>query len=362
MIASIEERIQRNKDFWEGKYQKRPLCIVRLGQVFFSREFEATKGYIDQGHIVTPDMIDVDSYLPDYERMYNELCQVDMDGVFSADPCTGFPWMEGAMGAQVQGGKVSFVSHKTLDDVEDLEDLKFDPNNAWMQKYLEFVEKLEKLGNGRFSSGQPILRGVTDTIGSLIGQTELIYAVMEEPELMKRAFDTVVEAHLWLINEQYKRIKPIHGGYNFGFYHIWAPGKVIWYQEDLCALLSPQHYDEYLYEASKKRIENYDYSLVHLHPASFFTLDRMLKLEKLSAVQVNKDVGGPTVREMLPELRKIVDAGKKVVIGLARLNEDDIDAVYEGLPTDSVALNLVCPDLDDANQIMSYINEKSKAR
>lgn len=362
MIPTIEERLQRHMDFWEGKDQKRPLCIVRLGKVFFSKEFEATKKIIEKGHIVTTDQIDVDSFLPDYERMYQELCQVDMDGIFSADPCTGFPWMEGAMGAQVQGSGVSFVSHKTLDDVEDLENLKFDPNNAWMQKYLEFVEKLEKLGNGRFSVGQPILRGVTDTIGSLIGQTELIYAVMEEPELMKRSFDTIVKAQRWLINEQYKRIKPFHGGYNFGFYHIWAPGKVIWYQEDLCALLSPSHYDEYLFETSSKYIEGYDYSLVHLHPTSFFCLDHMLKLKNLSVVQVNKDVGGPTVREMIPQFRKIIESGKKVAIGLARLNEDDIDAIFDCLPPHSVAVNLMADDIDDAHQIMDYVNEKSKKR
>lgn len=359
MPLSIEERLQRNRDFWEGNPQKRPLCIMRMGKIFFSREFEATKDIITKGHVVTPDQIDVDKFLPDYERMYQELCQVDMDGFFSADPCTGIPWMEGAMGAQILGSTVSFVSHKTMDGVEDLENLRFDPNNAWMAKYLEFVEKLQKLGDGRFSVGQPILRGVTDTIGSLIGQTELIYAVMEEHDLIKRSFDTIVQAQRYLIEEQYKQVKPFHGGYCVGFYHVWAPDKVIWYQEDLCALLSPSHYVEYLYDTSCKYIDGYKYSLVHLHPTSFFCLDEMLKIKNLSVIQVNKDVGGPSVREMMPQFQKIIEHGKKVLIGMAHLNQDDIDAVFECLPSHSVALNLMADNIQDAQQIMDYINSRS---
>lgn len=359
MVPTIEERLQRNRDFWAGKALKRPLCILRLGKVFFSQEFEATKDLIAKGHVVTPDQIDVDKFLPDYERMYRELCQVDMDGFFSADPCTGIPWMEGAMGAQILGSVVSFVSHKTIDGVDELAALQFDPNNAWMAKYLEFVEKLERLGAGRFSVGQPILRGVTDTVGSLMGHTEMILAAMTEHDLIQRVFHNVVDAQRYLMREHYRRIAPFHGGYNVGFYHLWAPGKSIWYQEDLSALLSPAQYEEYLFETSCRYIEGYDYSMVHLHPASFFCLDQMLKIPNLSVIQINKDVGGPTVREMLPQFQKIIACGKKVLIGMARLDRDDLDAVLDGLPRHSVALSMLANDVADAQEIMDYINSRT---
>ena len=359
MIPTIEERLQRCRDFWEGKEQKRPLCSIRMGSAFPCDSFPATKSLITKGNLVTADQINVDQFLPDYERMYQELQNVEMDSVFSADPCTGFPWMEASFGASVHGSDVSFVTHPTM-DVEDLENLTFDPNNPWTLKYLEFVEKLNALSKGRFPVDQPIMRGVTDTVGSLIGQMDMIYAVMEEPELMKKAFNTIVEAQRYIIDEHYKRIQPFHGGYSVGFYRIWAPGKVMWYQEDLCALLSPQQYDEYLYDTSTKYIEGYDYSLVHLHPASFFTLDNILQVKNLSAVQVNKDVGGPSVREMMPQFRKIIEAGKKVVIGMAKLNQDDIDSVFECLPSHSVALVMLADDEKDAKAIMEYVDSHKR--
>lgn len=363
MIPNIEERLQRNIDFWEGKDQDRPLCVMRLGEVFFSREFKANLPYMQgKSTPITPQEIHVDEYLPDYERMYNDLCEVDMDGIFSADPMTGFPWMEGAFGAEINGTPQAFVSHKVLDDVEDLEGLTFDKNNAWSQKYLEFCEKITAMADGRFTVGQPILRGVTDTVGSLIGQSELIWATMEEHDIMKASFDTVVKAQRWLIDEMYKRIKPFHGGYCFGFYHVWAPEKVIWYQEDLSALLSPVQYDEYLFDTANAYIEGYNYSLVHLHPASFFNLDRMIKVPNLKAIQVNKDVGGPTVREMVPQLRKIIESGKSVLIGLGKLNQDDIDAAFDCLPPYRVCLNLMADDVKEAQEIMAYVAKREKER
>ena len=359
MVPTIEERLQRNRDFWEGKEQKRPLCVLRLGKIFFSQEFEATKGIIGKGHLVTPDQINVDSFLPDYERMYQELQEVDMDGIFSADPCTGLPWMEASFGASVHGSEVSFVTHPTM-DAEDLENLTFDPNNPWTLKYLEFVEKLTDLSNGRFPVGQPIMRGVTDTVGSMIGQMDMIFSVMEEPELTKKAFNTVVEAQRYIIDEHYKRTQPFHGGHSVGFYHLWAPDKVMWYQEDMSALLSPAQYDEFLFDTSSKYINGYDYSLVHLHPASFFSLDNMLKIKDLKAIQINKDVGGPTVREMVPQFLKVLEAGKKLVIGMAKLNQDDIDAVFEHLPSHSVALVMLADDQAEAKAIMEYINNHKR--
>lgn len=361
-MVPMDVKLQRNRDFWEGNYQKRPLCVVRLGKHFFSREFEATKDIIAQGHVVTPDQIDVDKYLPDYERMYQELELVDHDGIFSADPCTGFPWIEGSFGAEVRGSKVSFVTHKTMEDVEELENLTFDPNNPWTLKYLEFVDKLVDVSNGRFPVGQPIFRGVTDTTGSLIGQMELIYAVMEEPDLMRKTFNTIVEGQRYIIEQHHKRVPAFHGGYNFGFYQVWAPGTVMWYQEDLCALLSPSQYDELLYDTSCKYIEGYDYSLVHLHPTSFFTLDKILQIKDLKAVQITNDVGGPTVRQMIPQIQKVIDSGKRVLIGMGKLTQDDIDAVFDCLPPHSVALNMLADDLDDAKQIMDYVNLRSRER
>lgn len=356
---TAEEKIQRHLDFWEGRSQKRPLTIVRLGDWFFSREFAANKPLLAKGYAVTPDQICVDDYLPDYERMYEDMNRLAIDAFFAAEPCTGFPWMEGIMGAAVYGNENSFITHPVMDDIEQLEHLNFSKeNNPWYQKYLEFVNKLTEVSAGRFPVAQPILRGVTDTVGSLIGQEEFACALILEPELLKHAFDQVVDAQRSLIDDQYSIIKPFHGGYSFGFYHIWAPGKIIWFQEDLAALMSPKHFEEFLYSTSCKYIEGYDYSLVHLHPSAFIHLDVLLSIKGLSAIQINKDVGGPTIRDMVPVCRKVLESGKNLVLGMGRIDTDDIDAIYDCLPRERVALNIIAEKREDAEKLIEYIASK----
>ena len=73
---------------------------------------------------------------------------------------------------------------------------------------------------------------------------------------------------------------------------------------------------------------------------------------------MNKDNNGPTVREMLPQLRKILGAGKRVLIK-GYLNTDDADAVLEGLEPYGVAIQSFSPTVEDANRFCGYVREKA---
>lgn len=263
------------------------------------------------------------------------------------------------MGAKVTGEEGSFFTHPVLEDAEDLEGYEVSlENNPWYDKYLEFVEVLTQHGEGRYSVGEPIMRGVTDTIGSLIGQENLACGVLEEPEIMHEAFGRVVEIQRKLIADSYERIHPFAGGYNFGFYHIWAPDKVMWYQEDLSALLSPNLFEEFLMETSRRYLEGYKYTLMHLHPLSFRHLDNILRIESLRVVQINKDVGGPSVHEMVPQFRKVLEAGKNLAIGMGRIDRDDIDAIMDELPRERVAINVISDTPEEALELIEYMDHK----
>ncbi|PNV59410.1 hypothetical protein C0033_24000 [Clostridium sp. chh4-2] len=358
MPLSIDEKIKRNLDFWQGNHQERPLMIARLGGVFFSRAFEALIPLLERRTEIRPEEIIVDDFLPDYERMYQELEKVNHDAFFVAEPCTGLPWMECIMGAKAYGENVSVVTKPVYSDLEDLKGLKLDKNNPWYQKYLEFSKKLTDLSQGRFAVGQPILRGVTDTIGALAGQVEMACGLIDEPELMQELFHAVTDAQRELIADQYAVTKACHGGYGIGFYHIWTPDRVMWYQEDLAALMSPDHYGEYLFDTSKCVIEGYPYSLVHLHSASFMHLEQMLQIADLKAVQINRDVVGLSVREMLPQCKMVLDSGKRLVLGMGPIVKDDIDAIYDNLPHHGIAINMIAETADEVEEILEYVDSK----
>ncbi len=354
--GDINQKLMLHHAFWNRETLKRPLVSFQVGDYFVSKRIRAAQHLLIDGKKIAPEMLNVDSLLEDFERMYQESCQTGQDAFWVAEPFSGMPWMEAIFGCEIYGTKSSFISRPRIDSAQDLKRIQFDPENPWFEKYLEFVKKLNKLSAGRFPIGQPIMRGASDVIGALLGQTELVYALMEEPEIMKEAFFKVMNALRSVIKSQWDVAPDFHGGYSMGFYHVWCPGKCIWFQEDLSALLSPQIYNGFLREPDASVCKGYDYAAVHLHPASFFVLDTYMQMDGLKAIQINKDVGGPSVKEMLPKFQKVLT--KKNLIIFGDLDEEEIDCVLEELPRKGTFLNITAPTVERAKELMEHIESK----
>jgi hypothetical protein len=351
----LEYRINLHKNFWNRTAQKHPILSYRQGDFFFSRHYKAARHLLVEGKIITPEMLIVDDFLPDYERMYQKSLELGQSAFWTAEPFTGIPWMEAMLGCGVVAGADSFTSShiENFSDAQ-VKSIKLDYENPWLKKYLEFTNKLVELSEGRFPIGQPIMRGPTDIIGAMIGQTEMIYFVYENPELFAEMVNRVTDVFLDVMELQKKQIPLFHGGSSIGFYHVWAPGSCIWYQDDLSSILSPDLYARYFIEAGKRICSSYDKSAIHLHPSSFFILDSLLAIDDLDIIEVNKDIGGPSVEEMLPTLQKIMK--KKRLILWGDLTLEDLDIVKRNLPVNGLFLNIVTEDLLRIEEIQKSLS------
>ena len=89
--------------------------------------------------------------------------------------------------------------------------ISFDPENPWFLKYMEFIEKLVKLSDGRFPVGEPIMRGPSDMVGALLGQAEMVFAIVDDPGRMKRLFKKVAEIFMQVIARHYGEVKSFNG-------------------------------------------------------------------------------------------------------------------------------------------------------
>jgi hypothetical protein len=350
----VDDKIQLHHDFWNRKNLKRPLVSFHPGEdFFFSRHYRAAYHLLENGKRISPDMLDVDAFMEDYERIYQTAGGFMQDGFWCAQPYTGIPWMEGILGCEIFATENSYISRPWVKSLDETDGISFDPKNPWFLKYMEFIEKLVKLSDGRFPVGEPIMRGPSDMAGALLGQSEMVFAIVDDPGRMKRLFKKVAEIFMEVIARHYKEVKSFKGGYSFGFYPVWSPEKCIWFQEDLSAILSPDHFSEFLKEPAEMICKDYDYTAVHLHPASFFIVDELLKIDRLKAIEVNKDIGGPTVAEMIPIFRRILE--KKNLIVWGDLDEADIDVIAGALPPRGIYLNPVVPDADRANALMNHM-------
>lgn len=131
----INHKIALHHAFWEGKLLKRPLVSFQLDDYFVSKRIKAAGHLLTDGRRITPEMLDVDCFLYDFERMYRESCQTGQDAFWVAEPFCGIPWMEAIFGCEIYGTKSSFISHPYIETAEDLKQIEFNPENAWYEKY-----------------------------------------------------------------------------------------------------------------------------------------------------------------------------------------------------------------------------------
>ena len=358
--AGLEERLGLHRAFWAREEQSRPLASFRVGDFFFSRHFKAAHGLLEPDKLITPEMLDVAAFLPDYERMFQESEAIGQDGFWTGEPFTGIPWMEAILGCSIRAGRESFTSRPWLaSPAEALEKVRFDPENPWLKKYLEFTAALVQQSRGRFPVGMPIMRGPTDMLGALLGQQEMVLALMmEDPAVMRRLIERVTAAFLSVIAAQRRLVPDFHGGTSLGFYHVWAPGPSIWWQDDLSAILSPKVYREFFLDSAALILAGHSHTAFHLHPASFFIIDELLSLEGLKVIEVNKDIGGPSVKEMLPVLSKIMQSRGLILWG--DLTIEDLEVVKRNLPCRGLCLHVIAPTIEEAHERRTYIQNWSK--
>ena len=354
---TANERAAEHAKFWNHEKTAKPLASFRIGNYFFATHYRAAQKLLVKGTKITPAMIDVDSFMEDYERHFNEVNALGQSGFWTAEPYTGIPWMEAFWGCDIVAGEESFMARPLVREAGELAKLQFDMDSPWTAKYFEFVSKLNKLSAGRFPVGAPIMRGQGDTAGALMGQTEFIYALYEESEVIKKTLAKIVDSFLLIYAEMHRLNTPFLGGSSMGLYHVWAPGESLWFQDDIGALLSPALYREFLLENEKRFCGKYAYTMMHLHPSSFHLLDDILGNENLKAVEINKDVGGPSVAEMLPQFRKVLEKKRGLVIW-GDLSEAEIQTVFDNLPSEGVFFNILLADYAKAEKVNAFLQSR----
>jgi len=356
MDKAIQEKLRRHDAFWRGEMTERPMIGFQVGSYFMAQRYQAATPLLQPGKLITPEMLDPREFLADYERQYQYTLDIGQDAFYAAEPYTGIPWMEGILGCPISATAESMWADHWLEDWADMDNLKFDPNNPWFRKFIEFVDVLAEYSKGRFPIAQPIFRGPSDMVGAVIGQSRLPLEVYDNPEQVKKLANIATDAFIQVVDALQHHAPAFHGGYSIGFYHLWAPEHVIWYQEDLSALLSPSLFRDLFLDCGVKISQYASYNALHVHPSSFFMLDDFIKIEPLKVIQINKDVGGPSIPEMLPQFQKVLESGKKLIIW-GSLDQEDLLAVVNELPKHSTYIDIVAETVDEGKKMMEYARE-----
>jgi hypothetical protein len=76
-------------------------------------------------------------------------------------------------------------------------------------------------------------------------------------------------------------------------------------------------------------------------------------MEQLKVIQINKDIGGPTIPETMELFQKVVE--RKNIIIWGELDEHDLECIRDQLPSRGVYIHLIAANVERANQLIGCL-------
>jgi len=350
------EKLEMHDSFWKRIPMKRPLMTFHTSDRFPYDKMRASRALMKHGLVITPDMIDVDAFVDQTEEQISFRVgnNIHSDSIRGVSPFGGIPWMECLLGCGVVAMEHSFISVPCYKSPGDPDNLPV--STQWLEKYKEFLEKYSTRFGDRYPLTETLMRGCLDTYGALIGQEDMIYALYDEPDIAAAMLDRINQVYVDMVNLTLTYSRKIAGGMLHP-YGIWTPGTVNQFQEDLCALVTPQQMRDFVIPLHNRMCSQFDYNGIHTHPTSYHVMDEQISVGKLQLVQVQKDEGDPPVFNRLEVFEKIQKSGKCLYIG-GDFSLDEIDALITTLDISGLAFSIMLDKEASAQQYFDFICEK----
>lgn len=229
--------------------------------------------------------------------------------------------------------------------------------NEVLERHLEITEYLNEEAGDEYFVGMPDSCGTLDAICHLYGSENVLFAFMEEPELLKEAVHLINEGWKYSNEKFYEASKKNCSGSVHSWMHLWAPGRVAQMQCDLSVMISAGMYEEFVLPELEEQIEWIDYPVYHFDGIQQIKhLDHILSLKKLKAVQWTHVAGQPSAAHYLPVLKRIQEGGKSLIV---MTGKEDIPILLEHLSPEKLYIHCEAEDEYEAREIVKYVEKNS---
>lgn len=241
-----------------------------------------------------------------------------------------------------------------VEEPESLPPITFDPENRFFRHDRELIETLTTRGEGKFLTGLPDLIENMDTLSQLRGNAALLYDMIDRPDWVLQKVMEINQCYFQAFDLLWDLLKDEDGGGSFAPFSIWAPGKTAKVQCDMAAQFSPAMFEQFVVPGLEEQCRWLEYSVFHLDgPACIAHLDLLLGIDALDAIQwtPGPKVPPPTDEEWFPMYRKILQAGKSLLVLGVKL--DQVAPILDALGTRGVYMHIECPDIETAKEFQA---------
>jgi len=249
--------------------------------------------------------------------------------------------------------KPNTVWHSRLYDTWDsLDDLRFDPSNRWYQLLCNLTHASVRRAKGNYLVSGQGFGCVSDVIANMWGSERTLMAMAERPETIKTITQKLVDVSKILYDEIDAITAPYQEDGSFDWIKLWAPGRMWTLQSDLCCMISPAMFEDYILEELRQEAEHVDYSFYHLDgPGAIRHLDALLSIKALDGIQWVPGAGdSQDPLNWIDLFLRVQKAGKKLQIYCPTPHH--IPELLDKISKQGVCLIVPCSDQDSAEEVL----------
>ncbi len=196
------------------------------------------------------------------------------------------------------------------------------------------------------------LGGICDTLGSMMGEQNLLMEMIDRPCDTHACLSAVCD--IWIREKEslYTLISAHQEGMA-SWAGIWAPGSTFPVQDDISFMLSKDFYDDFCLPYIKKCINSLDYPLYHLDgPAALKHLDSILSIQNLRAIQWVPGAGHLDIAPWYPLVEKILASGRSVQLFC---RAEEVAPLVKRVGAKGLLLSLFDATPEHMNQLEKYL-------
>ncbi|MBN1942974.1 MAG: hypothetical protein JW849_06735 [Phycisphaerae bacterium] len=258
------------------------------------------------------------------------------------------------------GGTVKYTEASVWIDpfVQDWKnyEVKFDPNNRWVQLSKRLMDAQGKFTNGRELVWLPDLGDALTCFSLMRGAEQLLLDLIDEPDVISNKIrdfaQAFIAAHSYF-HESYRQYWPGDASCL-----IWAPDKTYMCQCDFSVMLSPDMFRQFVIPELDAISRYLKYMVWHLDGYEEVRhLPALLELPYIQAIQIQPGANRPPASSevWMPVCKKCQEAGKSLFVYANSPEEFEHLAKHLDHAGLMISCNYILKDEADAEWHMSKI-------
>lgn len=331
MTRDLQVRLDRQRAFWKRENHDRP--VIGFTGSYFSTDTVKLIGR-EQGP-VRPHDIDVDRILAHSDAQFEAWRDCTGDLFWTATALYQLRWLAAAMGASVFVGGDSVWVEASIQQYGGLQNVTLAEDNPWIQKLWRLTDALVAQARGRYPVAANEFMSPLSALADLRGNTQFALDLYDRPAEVKKALAWFTGAWSLLVNQQYQRLPSWHGGYASAQRYLWAPGRIIEFSEDPVFMLSRKFYQDIVMPSHQVVLRQVEFPYIHLHSTQLHTLDRLLEIDDLPAIELTPDYG-VVISDLIPTIARIQACKPVIVHGF--MSAAEIQIIADRVPPEGLCI------------------------